>query len=209
MGHEGDSKEPPTAPPTSLPFDLKEFDFLRADIQALEAEIRVMERYALIAVGAIWTWFATEMPERFEVAAYLSIAMGVLGALRSIALLAHMGAKATYSSYVEEVASDSRLGGWERYFDAVTDDREPIPVAKLGQRRPAVLPPGLVTPTAILFWLTLIAAPYPFSRFLSRQVMSSPKSHASTSAVRHVASPSANSVDRMVAKTPSAHSVQR
>jgi hypothetical protein len=190
MADEADDTAPTSNTRTSLFFDLKEYDFLRADIQTLEAEIRTMERYALIAVSAIWTWFATEMPGRFEVAAYLSIALGILGALRSIALGSHMGAKAAYSSYVEEIASDERLGGWERYFYAVTHRLQPIPAVKLSERPRTTLRPGLVTPTAVLFWLTLIVAPYPFSCFLSSRVTTTDKSTSKTVEVRCVTSSS-------------------
>lgn len=105
---------PQTASQTD--FDLKQHDALRLEIQTAEAAARANERYAIIALAALWAWTAKEAPNTGFVAAAISALIGILGATRMWALWINMKTKADYVAQLEYLLSRPALGGWEHYF---------------------------------------------------------------------------------------------
>ncbi|MEA2235289.1 MAG: hypothetical protein QOC81_13 [Thermoanaerobaculia bacterium] len=172
-------------------FDVRQHDSLREEIQAAEAAARANERYAIIALAALWAWTAKEAPSIGFVSAVISMLIGVLGGLRMWALWINMHTKAGYIAQIERLLSREELGGWEHYFRDATAGAETIP-SRTASRRKADLSgeverelerkwhqrPGAIGYTSAAFWLLVIIG----SPFLGWYVANLPKT-ASVSTV--------------------------
>ncbi len=149
---------PQTASQTD--FDLKQHDTLRLEIQTAEAAARANERYAIIALAALWAWTAKEAPNTGFVAAAISALIGILGATRMWALWINMKTKADYVAQLESLLSRPALGGWEHYFRDTTIGTQTIPSRELQleEKRHWHERPGAIGYTSAAFWLLVIFA---------------------------------------------------
>ena len=154
-------------------FDLKQHDFLRADIQAAESESRALERHSIIALAVLWTWTAKEAPNLGALIGIISAAIGLLGGLRSWALWNHMAVKGDYVAHMESLFSRRELGGWERYFRHVLNQQTTIP--KEPAKRPWYRSPGMIGKTSAAFWVLIIGLSLPFGFLIKDRFGGKPK----------------------------------
>jgi hypothetical protein len=144
-------------------FDIKQHDFLRTEIQTAEASARANERYALLALAALWAWAAKEAPQIGVVIGIISASIGLLGGLRTWALWINMATKASYVAHVEHHHAHVELGGWEHYVRDVAANRDTVPGQNLGPEyhRSWVQRPGAIGYTSAAFWLLIMVASVP------------------------------------------------
>ncbi len=125
---------------------IAEYEALRTEIATAVGEARTLERYALVAIGGIYAWYATKGAGLDEAAWWVPVVLVVMASLRSLALqaaIAHLGG---YLWEVEKEHLTRAPAGWEHHR------RE-----KFSKRRwdPTLAP--YVT-TATLYWIGLLAA---------------------------------------------------
>jgi hypothetical protein len=129
----------------SAQFHVAEYTSLHGEIRELVSEARTLERQALFATGAVWTWLATRDNQiLLSVSWFIPVLFSIGGAIRAMALARAIENIATYIRQIENVlAARPQLQGWE-YF-----------------RRQKPPPLGLVVSglsiSARLFWCLLIA----------------------------------------------------
>lgn len=173
-------------------FDLKQHDFVRTEIQTAEASARANERYALLALAALWAWAAKEAPETGVIIGIISASIALLGGLRTWALWINMATKADYVAHIERHKSMPELGGWEHYFRDTTAGRDTIPGQHLApeRHRSWIRRPGAIGYTSAAFWALILVASVPFGYWLRASRVSDPKPSAAVE-VRCVSEPSA------------------
>lgn len=161
-----------TSTATGNDFDFDQHRALRQDLHDLETEARAFERYAMLAVGALWAWTVTEARSLADVVAWLSFAIGLLGGARMWTLWRLMKVKGDYIAEMERRYSSPDLGGWENYFRCVMQGAVSTPAkARSANDVHAIYDrPLLLGVTSGLFWLLLIGASFPFGNYVSRQV---------------------------------------
>jgi|ERR1700686_1465972 len=142
FGEKNDST-PPTSPyqakyASSAPeFYLKEYEYLRREIEWLLKDYRALERNVVIAVGITWGWLLAQRQLIPDWAWWVPFLFSALGAIRATGILHTFGVFAQYLSRLEESFSCSDdPGGWEHFAPG-----------KIATAR-----------TAVLFWTILIAA---------------------------------------------------
>ncbi|MDO7886634.1 hypothetical protein [Hymenobacter cheonanensis] len=109
-------------------FEIKQYDVLRAEIDADVAETRLLERIALAGTGAVWTWLATvkDSGQRFvadhPIVWLIPAFFALLGGLRCLALLHYILLRAAYIRKMEAAAprSSEQLIGWETYLQQMS-----------------------------------------------------------------------------------------
>ena len=97
-------------------FNLKEYEALRKEIDFVANEIKIFERYAVLASGAIWAWLVTQHNSSF-IAWFLPIVLALTGFLRNWGLRMHLRRLAEYIRKIEDdQLRGSEIGGWEKYL---------------------------------------------------------------------------------------------
>lgn len=95
-------------------FRLKEFEYLRREIELLLAEDRMTERYIIVAVATIWAWLATQrLPPFFGLAWWIPVFIVVAGLLRLWVIVKRFGC---FGSYLIEFESALNIAGWENFL---------------------------------------------------------------------------------------------
>jgi hypothetical protein len=81
------------------------------------SEIKIFERYVILASGAIWAWLVTQHNSNF-VAWSLPIVLALAGFLRNLGLRMHLRRIAEYIRKIEDdQLRGSEIGGWEKYLE--------------------------------------------------------------------------------------------
>jgi len=95
-------------------FLLEEYKALRKEIELYIAEVRGLERYSIVAIGAVWGWLSAnriEHPVPWMIPLILSIGVG----LRGLVILVHFK---RISKYIYGIESAFDVNGWEHQFRA-------------------------------------------------------------------------------------------
>src|SRR5947209_16801814 len=82
-------------------FNLKEYEALRVEINDTLREIRMIERYAVAASGAIWAWVATR-PNLHVAVWVLPLLLVAAGFIRNSILYAHVRQLSDYIRLLEQ-----------------------------------------------------------------------------------------------------------
>lgn len=109
----------PLAPPTETrEFAIKEYEALRKEISDSVAETRSVERYAVVATAAIWTWLLVEKSGKpwVETVKWIPVVFSLLAAIRCAALLLGIANHAEYIREVEERWGAARGFRWEHFI---------------------------------------------------------------------------------------------
>jgi len=99
-------------------FALKEFESLRKEIADGVAETRTLERYAVTATAALWSWMLIQekiQPWHSPVK-WVPLLLSVFLALRSAAILNDILEHARYLRMVEERWGNKEVFGWETHI---------------------------------------------------------------------------------------------
>jgi len=126
-----------------------ESESLRASIVASIKETRSLERNALIATGAVWTWLSTAaIGAKVPLAWWIPALFAVFGWLRTDALLRSIRRSATYIIRLERhLCAEVGPKGWERHLHS-TRKREGAGDEDRGH---------IVRGTIDAFWAVLLA----------------------------------------------------
>jgi hypothetical protein len=101
---------------TASEFLLKEYEAVRREMDAAVKETRTLERYALVAVGAIWSWVvASDRPE-FDPLKWLPALLVGFLAFRAVALTLHVDFIARYLAKAEKAFVLPDGLGFEQQF---------------------------------------------------------------------------------------------
>ena len=96
-------------------FISKEYEALRREMDEAVKETRVLERYALLATGAIWSWLIGT--SGYELAKWLpAFIVGFLG-FRALALTSHIDFLGKYFAKVEKAFPLPSGLGFEQQFE--------------------------------------------------------------------------------------------
>ncbi len=103
--------------PDASDFALKEFEALRKEIADAVAETRSLERYAVTATAAVWTWLLVQPAEKpwIGFVKWIPACFCLLAAIRCIALLLDIVDHARYLREVEEQWGDQKVFRLEHY----------------------------------------------------------------------------------------------
>ena len=107
--------------PADEDFQLEQFRALKAEIAANTAEIRSLQRYALVTVAVVWSWIATN-PAPWWVA-FLPLIFVLLGVLHTLRVLEETGDMGLFiggaiEPYFEKTSTE--LLGWEAWLRSKT-----------------------------------------------------------------------------------------
>src|SRR5437660_1634670 len=96
-------------------FALKECESLRKEISDAVAETRSLERYAVAATAAVWTWLLVQPAEKPWVGfvKWIPACFCILAAIRCGALLLDIMDHARYVKEVEQRWGDKKVFHWE------------------------------------------------------------------------------------------------
>jgi hypothetical protein len=95
---------------SSETFRLAEYKALRKEIEIYLSESRSLERYTIIAVGAIWGWLITNHNDNLMVWT-IPVVLTVLAVGRRIGMNEHFK---KLGAYIAEIESKFGVTGWER-----------------------------------------------------------------------------------------------
>lgn len=108
-------------------FLIKEFEMLRKKMDECVAEFRALERYAILASAAVYSFAftSTGMPYK-NLIFWIPLLIALLGALRAWALSKYIGLIGSYIAELE-VKSNAMVGlGYEQYLARAGVKREDI-----------------------------------------------------------------------------------
>jgi hypothetical protein len=95
-------------------FHLKEFEGLRKEIEYSLNEFHSVQRYAILATGAVWAWLFTQNVTTWE-AWGIPLLFTILGAIRQVALFEQMKTISGYIRKLEKKFCDTYLG-YEHFY---------------------------------------------------------------------------------------------
>lgn len=106
-------------------FQLEQYKSLRSEISNNIAEIRSLQRFAVIGVAAVWAWIAVNAASAPRWAAFTPLIFVVLGAVYSRQVLREMGEQGTFiASVIEPTFCGDQSGvqtGWENWIRRVPE----------------------------------------------------------------------------------------
>lgn len=95
----------------------KEIDYLRNTYLALRKETRDLESYTLLAIGVIWSWFATNSNATHAVfIVWLPLILVQLFGIRALGVFMQMR---TIRKYLKQIENDKLPSGsgWENFLE--------------------------------------------------------------------------------------------
>lgn len=119
-------------------YHIQELITLKSEINETITALWEIERYALLATAAIWTWSLTNAPTGLSVAKWLPLGLNLLFGLRSLALHRHIVTISRYLTLLEDTFLPDDSLGWEKYLERHAD---PLTVA-----------------SSTILWIALLAA---------------------------------------------------
>lgn len=97
-------------------FLLQEYEAIRREMDQAVTETRTLERYALVAVGGIWSWIVAKGEPQYDALKWLPALLVVFLAFRALVLTKHVDFIANYLTEVEKsFALPERLGFETRF----------------------------------------------------------------------------------------------
>ena len=97
-------------------FRLKEYEAVRREMDEAVKETRTLERYALVAVGAIWSWIVASRKPEYVVLMWLPALLVGFLAFRALLLTNHVTFIANYIIEIEKLFALPDLPGFETRF---------------------------------------------------------------------------------------------
>ncbi|MGI9487695.1 MAG: hypothetical protein ACR2RF_17815 [Geminicoccaceae bacterium] len=97
-------------------FLLREHEAVRTELDEAVRETRVLERYALLVTGAIWSWAMSIDNEFYSWLAWLPLLLILFLAFRAFVLTMHIDDLARYLMKIEKKFELSGGLGFETYF---------------------------------------------------------------------------------------------
>ena len=104
-------------------FLLEQYKSLRSEINNNIAEIRSLQRFAVVGVAAVWAWIAVNAAAAPRWAAFTPLVFVVLGVVYSRQVLREMGEQGTFIATVIEPSfcgdQSAAQTGWENWIRRV------------------------------------------------------------------------------------------
>jgi hypothetical protein len=133
-------------------FHLKEYELLKQEIASAVQESRTLERYALIATAAVWSWLVTMGDNVPGVLWWIPTLLVAFAAFRSLALHVAVNRLGRYiRDEVESQTCDGQPCGWEHFISWPPA----ASAASLANARRHTSRRSIVLSTSALFWVAL------------------------------------------------------